>query len=260
MSYSLPVSTLALPLSCGRFAMVDQEDFERVASMKWGGMQVGASDEVDERKVYVYSRQPRSGFVALHRFILGLAKGEGIVDHINGDPLDNRRANLRVGTYADNNSNRQYGRTSSEAVRQRVRHRAATQGAFEVGPMPTVADLLSEPDPIDADAPTPGNVGRGSRARQRVSDLDRFTPDPAGEAVMDEPWDRVAFLNRAAATVGRFQRLADQAATMGYPRTAGHYARMHKRAEKDLRLARRAFAPKPVALPVGTQIPLAFAA
>lgn len=41
----------------------------------------------------------------MHRLIIGAKTGE-IVDHINGDGLDNRRCNLRVVTHSQNMQNR----------------------------------------------------------------------------------------------------------------------------------------------------------
>jgi hypothetical protein len=53
--------------------------------------------------------------VYLHRFVLGLRYGDGkVVDHINGDKLDNRLENLRIGTSALNNQNRRRSSGSSK--------------------------------------------------------------------------------------------------------------------------------------------------
>lgn len=42
-------------------------------------------------------RNPRSVNVYLHRLLMGLGRGDALqVDHLNGDPLDNRRANLEA--------------------------------------------------------------------------------------------------------------------------------------------------------------------
>lgn len=43
--------------------------------------------------------------VFLHRELLGLEKGKGVVDHIDGDGLNCRRANLRVVTQHENTTN-----------------------------------------------------------------------------------------------------------------------------------------------------------
>lgn len=44
--------------------------------------------------------------LALHREVLGLQPGDGLLaDHINGDPLDNRRENLRAVNHSGNAQN-----------------------------------------------------------------------------------------------------------------------------------------------------------
>lgn len=56
---------------------------------------------------YVRRRRPGGSQVRLHRELCGLDTGDGLdVDHLNGDKLDNRRANLRVATRAQNHQNR----------------------------------------------------------------------------------------------------------------------------------------------------------
>ncbi len=60
----------------------------------------------------------------MHREILGLQKGEH-TDHINGDGLDNRRANLRKVTHAQNMQNRRphcHGRSRYRGVERDSRN------------------------------------------------------------------------------------------------------------------------------------------
>lgn len=73
--------------------LVDDEDLPLVEQHNWYVAEHG----------YVVST---SGNIYLHRLVLGCTKGDGTyVDHRNHNPLDNRKANLKVGTQADNMAN-----------------------------------------------------------------------------------------------------------------------------------------------------------
>ena len=88
-----------IPLSSGFVALVDDEDYERVAQYPW-------FRDPNRNTTYAKTRQiPGRGKTAMHRFILD-APPDLQVDHINGDGLDNRRSNLRLCTHAENRRNR----------------------------------------------------------------------------------------------------------------------------------------------------------
>lgn len=86
-----------LPLTRGKVAIVDEADFEIAASRKWYAAETAGG------RFYAASK-PKGGIVYLHRLILG-APSNVTVDHVNGDTLDNRRANLRIATHSQNMRN-----------------------------------------------------------------------------------------------------------------------------------------------------------
>lgn len=65
--------------------------------------------------------------VKLHRYLLHPEIGE-VVDHINGDPLDNRRCNLRICTQAENAKNVRASRNCKSGV---LGVRATKHGTFQ---------------------------------------------------------------------------------------------------------------------------------
>jgi hypothetical protein len=81
-------------LTKGKFALVDIEDYERVADYNWS---VAAGQ-------YAAFRKSQSEYVYLHRFIVGAPPGV-TVDHINHDGFDNRKHNLRVATQSQQGRN-----------------------------------------------------------------------------------------------------------------------------------------------------------
>lgn len=87
------------------FALVDEEDYERVVQFKWY-----ASLESRGTKYYAIRRKTigsRVYKIRMHRFVLDLPPGlldeeDRVVDHLNHDSLDNRKCNLEIITQAEN--------------------------------------------------------------------------------------------------------------------------------------------------------------
>ena len=71
--------------------IIDAEDYDRVAGMCWH------HKEREKLHLETHIKQSDGSFkkVYLHRLLVG-AKPNDIVDHINGNPLDNRKCNLRI--------------------------------------------------------------------------------------------------------------------------------------------------------------------
>lgn len=82
-----------IPLADGHFAIIDDEDFELVSQFKWHIMPSGGGSHI-----YAAAR------IKMHRIIAKPPPGY-LVDHINGDTLDNRRSNLRICTNSQNQQN-----------------------------------------------------------------------------------------------------------------------------------------------------------
>ena len=89
-----------IPVGKGKVCTVDEADFADLSRFSWFLTPRG----------YVFRTEYRGDlcrrYHSLHRQIMGLTHGDKrCVDHINGDRLDNRRSNLRVCTYQENQRN-----------------------------------------------------------------------------------------------------------------------------------------------------------
>lgn len=104
-----------IPLTHGKVAMVDDIDYERVARYKWH--YVGNSRNEYARTTIVDAGGSHK--VRMHRFIMRAQPGT-LVDHEDGNGLNNCRYNIRYATCGQNKMN---GRRSShklKGVRQRT--------------------------------------------------------------------------------------------------------------------------------------------
>lgn len=90
-----------IQITRGFTVLVDDEDMRWLKLFSWA-----ASIGRDPNKVYAVTR--RGGRKAkntfMHRILVDCPDGM-VVDHINGNTLDNRKANLRVCTHRQNNQN-----------------------------------------------------------------------------------------------------------------------------------------------------------
>lgn len=78
-------------LNHGKMALIDAEDRDKCAAQYWA----------------MYGRYVKSNTVGpLHKYLLPPAPKGVVLDHINGDTLDNRKSNLRLATYRQNAQNR----------------------------------------------------------------------------------------------------------------------------------------------------------
>ncbi len=80
-----------IPLTKDLFAKVDDEDYEHLSAYYWH-----LANGYARRKVSVDEGSKRKSTNMEHQIVPGFVPYIKVVDHINGDKLDNQRANLRL--------------------------------------------------------------------------------------------------------------------------------------------------------------------
>ena len=93
---------MRVPLTRGYWALVDLEDYLRVAEHSWCILDLRKSRN---GLIYAQSRI-RWNIVYLHRFVMNATADDPTIDHDNHDGLDCRKCNLIVKTDAQNKRNR----------------------------------------------------------------------------------------------------------------------------------------------------------
>jgi hypothetical protein len=87
-------SVRGIPLTKGKIAIIDEEDYGRVSSYRWCARNDYDGAFYAQRSMRINHKK---NMMLMHRFIMGLELGDGkIIDHINHNGVDNRRVNLRV--------------------------------------------------------------------------------------------------------------------------------------------------------------------
>lgn len=109
-----------IKLTQGKFAIVDDEDYEWLKGFKW-------HVHNDPRNCYARTSERVNGKVVntlMHRLILDAKRGDD-VDHENHNGLDNRRMKIRIATKSQNNRNRIPNRSGSSKYKGVCFHKKA---------------------------------------------------------------------------------------------------------------------------------------
>ena len=91
-----------IPLTQDKFAIVDPDDYDRLNQYLWQYNPKQYCDGYAQRAKKVNGK-PKT--VGMHREVMNVSD-DMVVDHINRNGLDNRKANLRPATALQNNWNR----------------------------------------------------------------------------------------------------------------------------------------------------------
>jgi hypothetical protein len=87
-----------IPLTKGKVALIDDEDLQRVNQLNWYCNEYGYAIHRNGPK----SKHP--GTIRMHRLIMH-APSNMEVDHIDGNPLNNQKSNLRLCLHQQNGRN-----------------------------------------------------------------------------------------------------------------------------------------------------------
>jgi len=112
--------------SNGYSVLLDDEDYVWAAKSTWRVYLKGPS------KVPYADAKIRMRMVSLHREVARLAGLDvsGMIDHANGNSLDNRRSNLRPATACESNQNRRKARSNTSGFKGVSYH--AQSGKYQV--------------------------------------------------------------------------------------------------------------------------------
>jgi len=97
-----------IPLTNGMFALIDEEDYEKLSKYNWCASKerkgvYAVRKAIKGEKGWINGHESKS--LRMHRKILNV-DDKTQVDHINGNGLDNRKCNLRIVTARQNCQNK----------------------------------------------------------------------------------------------------------------------------------------------------------
>jgi hypothetical protein len=121
-----------IPLTKGRFALVDDLDYPWLSKLKWCFSSDGYAVNfyADE-----YGKRHRQ---SMHRMIMAHTRSDPLphhiqVDHINRDRTDNRRCNLRYATRTENQANKDKQKNNQSGYKGVSWHKTKWEARIKYG-------------------------------------------------------------------------------------------------------------------------------
>lgn len=105
-----------IPLTQGKFAIVDSEDYEKLNKWKWHYSSHGYARRFQHISWDNINKIQKGTQLFMHRLILNAPKGKD-VDHINGDRLNNQKSNLRICNRSETCQNRGIRRDNKVGIK-----------------------------------------------------------------------------------------------------------------------------------------------
>ena len=104
------------------FGKIDKDDYIRVSQYKW-------TLAIHDKDIRIVANVRELNRIGLHQFILPSNDDTRVVDHINRNPLDNRKSNLRLVTRSINSIN----------AKERVESKSGIRGVYKREARPGIA-------------------------------------------------------------------------------------------------------------------------
>lgn len=97
-----------IQLTQGKFALVDDEDYDYLISLKWSTRNHSGNSYA----CYSYVSKGKRNSFPMHRLIMGVINKTVIIDHIDHNGLNNQKSNLRICSRQQNSCNRSLTKNS----------------------------------------------------------------------------------------------------------------------------------------------------